>query len=307
VLLVLDPDLVLPALVRRWLAGRRGGAGAGSVLVADVHEDYAKALLDRSWARGPRMVAGRFLVASAVRATARADVTLVADEHLPPRRPRSRLVVRNVPLLDMLPVPEAPDPVPRALYVGDVRRSRGLQMMLAVLEACPDWSLDVVGPVAAADQEWLARWRATSPARDRVTFHGRRPPREAWQLARGAWAGLCLLEPTPAFVGALPSKILEYLACGLPVVTTPLPRAAALVADTGAGAVAADVEAAAAALQGWSQRPAELLAQQAAARHWAGENLAPSGAYGEFSETMVRLARHGHRATGRVAGVEVAG
>ena len=287
IVVVLDPELVLPALLRRSVA-RRGGS-AGAVVVADVHEDYRTTLFDRSWARGLRMVLARLVVAGATRASTRADVTLVADDYLPPRQLRSRLVVRNVPLLEMLPPPATPEPQPRALYVGDVRRSRGLHTMLAVIEACPEWSLDVVGPVASADRHWLTQWRSTSSARDRVTFHGRHPPREAWRLASGAWVGLSLLEPTPAFVAALPSKVLEYLACGLGVVTTPLPRSAALVQESGAGVVAADVEAAAAILRRWASAPGDLRAHQAAARSWAAANLSRSDHYGEFGELMTRL------------------
>jgi len=33
-----------------------------------------------------------------------------------------------------------------------------------------------------------------------------------------------MLQPTPAFVEAMPSKIYEYLASGLPVLSTRLPR-----------------------------------------------------------------------------------
>ena len=288
VLVVLDPDLVLPALLRRWASP---WSSAGRRVVADVHEDYATTLLDRSWARGLRMVVARLVVAGALRAAAWTDVTVVADDHLPPHRPRSRLVVRNVPMRAMLPPPAPRDPAPRALYIGDVRRSRGLQTMLAVLEACPGWSLDVVGPVAAADRRWLKQWRAVSPARDRVTFHGRRPPRDAWRLASGAWVGLCLLEPTPAFVAALPSKILEYLACGLCVVATPLPRAAALITEAGAGAIVADAAAAAATLRSWSERPADVTAHQASARAWAAANLSESTDYSDFGRLIAELAR----------------
>jgi glycosyltransferase involved in cell wall biosynthesis len=291
VLIVLDPDLIPPALVRRWTARRLGHRAAGQRVVADVHEDYASALLDRAWARGARLVGARLVVAGAVRAASQADVTLVADDHLPPHRPRVRLVLRNLPLLDMLPEPTPFEPAPRAIYIGDVRRSRGLQMMLAVLEACPEWSLDVVGPVAAADRCWLDHWRATSAASHRVAFHDRHPPREAWRVAGGAWAGVCLLEPTPAFVAALPSKVLEYLGCGLAVLTTPLPRAAALVVEAGAGAIVGDVEAAVAILRGWSREPDAVHKYQAAARAWAVENLSRPDQYREFGRLMARLAR----------------
>lgn len=296
VLIILDPDLALPALVRSRVARRdRPCSVPASRLVVDVHEDYAKLLLDRTWAKGLRMAVARLVVVSASWAAARADLTLVADDHLPPLRARCRAVVPNLPDLDMLPTRTAPDSAPRAVYVGDVRRSRGLQSMLAVLEASPDWSLDVVGPVATADQSWLDRWRATSPARHRVTFHGRRPPRDALQLASRAWVGLCLLEPTPAFVAALPSKIHEYLACGLAVLTTPLARASELVTKAGAGAVVEDADAAAAVLRSWSANPTTVRTHQAAARVWAEANLPGTGMGPDVGAMVARLARTAHR------------
>ena len=44
----------------------------------------------------------------------------------------------------------------------------------------------------------------------------------------GALAGLSLLDDEPNFRHSLPTKVVEYMARGVPVVTTPLPAAAAL-------------------------------------------------------------------------------
>jgi glycosyltransferase involved in cell wall biosynthesis len=81
-----------------------------------------------------------------------------------------------------------------------------------------------------------------------------------------------LLADTPAFQRAVPSKLVEYLACGLPVVTTDLPRQGGVVRDSGAGVVVptgddASVGAAVAtALNRWVEHPEELRAARAAAR-----------------------------------------
>lgn len=292
VLLVLDPDLAISALLQRCTGRRfRSLGAAGRKVVIDVHEDYAKLLLDRGWARGLRLVVGRLVASVSVRLAKYADLVVVADDHLPPVRSPRRLVLRNLPLPMMLPEEGPLDPSPRALYVGDVRRSRGLREMLALLEGCPSWTLDVVGPVATSDQAWLARWRATSSASDRVTFHGRRPPRQAWRLARGAWAGICLLEPTPAFVAALPSKIYEYVSCGLAVVTSPLPRASALVEDSGAGFVVDRLEAAVAVLSHWAEDPEVVRAHQRAGRSWARMNISATPQYEAFGQAMTDLVR----------------
>jgi glycosyltransferase involved in cell wall biosynthesis len=241
--------------------------------VADVHEDYLALLADRSWARGPRGVIGRVVARVATLLVARADLTLVADEHVPPPDARQRLVVRNLPRLEELPHPTPRAATPRALYVGDARISRGLALMLDAVEAAPGWRLDVVGPVPPAEQEWLERRRAAWAGLERPVFHGRLPMHEAWAVAQGAWCGFAVLDDTPAFRAAMPTKLYEYLAAGLAVLVTPLPRMAALVEEAGAGAVVADAEQASATLRRWQVEPEAADAHRAAARRWAEQQL----------------------------------
>ena len=170
-----------------------------------------------------------------------ADLTVVADDQVPPSRARDRLVVRNLPDLDLLPTPGLRDGL-RALYVGDLRASRDLFTMVDAVAAAPSWRLDLVGPVAATDVRRPSRagWRPTPrwPSGSTCTdvCHRCRPG----QVAVGAAVAMVLLEPTPAFMAGLPSKLYEYLACGLAVLVTPLPRQAQLVRTTGAGRVVAD-------------------------------------------------------------------
>ncbi len=285
VLLTLTPDPLPAAAVRRLL-------GRGPY-VADCQEDYQALLSDRSWATGATGVVARGVARAAVALAGRADLTLVADDHVPPLRARHRMVVINLPSGGYLPPPSDPEPTPRALYVGDVRRSRGLRTMLAAIEAAPRWRLDVVGSVSAEDQPWLEEWRRSSAAADRVRIHGRRPAKEAWALATGAWVGLALLDSTPAFVAAIPSKVYEYFECGLPALVTPLPRAAALVEQAGAGRVVADAAAAAQALEEYAERPDTLAAHRRAAVEWVRRRAAEPSAYDELARLVAALATGG--------------
>lgn len=276
VLVALDPDSLLACLAVGRVRGRK--------VVADVHEDYEALLSDRSWARGVRGAVAARLARTATVAARRADLVIVADEHIPPRdvAGRRRLVVRNVPDLTMMPDPSALDEVPRALYIGDVRGSRGLPAMLDAVESAPGWRLDVVGPVAAADADRVgeAELRRRGLA-DRVTFHGRQPPERAWRLAAGAWCGLALLEDTPAFRDAVPSKLYEYLGSGLAVVVTDLPRQRQLVEHIGAGAVVTPGADAGAqcgqVLRGWSADVSSIEAPRARARQWRDVALETGG------------------------------
>jgi glycosyltransferase involved in cell wall biosynthesis len=281
VVLTLDPDLVPAAVARRLL--RRGAT------VVDVHEDYSALLRDRAWAHGLVGAGARMVAAGGSTLARHADVTVVADEHLPPQQARHRVVVRNLPDRRLLPAPGPRAAQPRALYVGDVRRSRGLQTMLAAVEAAPAWTLDVVGPVAAADERWLQEWVRVSPGAGRVRLHGRLEPERAWALADGAWAGLVLLADTPAFADALPTKVYEYLACGLAVLATPLPRTAELIAASGAGAVVTGSVQAAAVLNRWSAEPEVVERCRGAARAWAADNLGGPSPYDELADVVFGL------------------
>ena len=270
VVVALDPDALIAVTATARLRRR--------AVVADVHEDYAALLRDREWARGAAGHVARMLVRVATRAAAASDLVLVADEHVPPHAARRR-VVRNLPDHRMLPQPTAADPGPRALYVGDVRASRGLGTMLDALAAAPEWVLDVVGPVAPADRAGLEARLDRDGLRARVRLHGRRPPTDAWRLARGAWCGFGLLDDTPAFRDAVPSKLYEYLTCGLPVVVTDLPRQAAIVREAEVGVVVPAGPAAGAAtakvLARWARDPAEYAKVRAAAGRWRTEHLDP--------------------------------
>lgn len=239
-IIVIDPDAVPSAWVRR----RRG-----KIVVADVHEDYVQLLRDRAWASGVVGVLARLLMRLITRMTATVDMTLVADEHVPPTQAKNRFVLRNTPYARHLPGPSQPDDVPRALHVGDLRRSRGLFEMLDVIEALPKWRLDLVGPVAAADEAEFQRRIQQPSLQGRVRWYGRRPPQQAWAFATGAWVGLSLLTDTPAFREAIPSKLYEFISCGLPVVGSALPRQAELIERTGAGVVVASTSEAVGALQ----------------------------------------------------------
>jgi len=295
VLVTLDPDLIPAARLRRGLShGRR--------LAVDMHEDYVALLADRAWAHGAAGAVAKTWARTAIALSRRADLTVVADQHVPPIEAAHRLVVRNLPDLTLLPPPAEPDERPRALYIGDVRESRGLFTMLRTIELAPDWELDIVGPVAARDRERLAEWRSTSSAAARVRMHGRMPPLTAWRLAAGAWAGLSLLHSTPAFESAIPSKIYEYLACGLPVLSTPIRRAAELVEQAGAGAVVADPEAAAATLNTWSaNRDGVFELCRKSAREWSQRDLTATNPHDSFAAAIADLVAQTRRGRTRLA------
>lgn len=246
VLLTIDPDTALSARLATRFRGRRW--------VADVHEDYRELLRDRAWVPRPLLGLLRGGVSVLNSVISRADLVLAADVHLPPRA-RNRYVMRNEPdvtVLPAMPAEEVEMEHPRALYIGDNRTSRGLRVMVEAVAATAGdetpWALDLVGPIASRDKDWFTI-RMRRPDARHIRFHDRQPPREAWRLADGASVGLCLLEDTPAFRDAMPSKVYEYLAMGLPTIATPLPRVVQLLEGEEAGVIVRDAAETTAALR----------------------------------------------------------
>ena len=262
----------------------------GRIYAADVYEDYLSLLRDRSWAKkffGLPGALGSLIAKSGTYFTSRASLTTVADVQVPPFNARHRLVLRNLPDSTHLTQSGALAAKPRAIYIGDVRESRGLHIMLQAAELATEWEFDIVGPLSDHDAAWVHLWSIShEDASSRVTFHGRLSPEKSWALVRGAWVGLSLLQPTPAFVAAIPSKLYEYMSVGLATISTSLPRSAELIEKSGSGKLADTPSEVAALLQCWEKNPAEIEVIRKQALTWANENLDAGAEYGAMVEAV---------------------
>jgi len=284
VVLVVAPDLLPITYVVSKLRHQK--------MIADVHEDYVQLLKDRSWATGLVGILAKLVAKSASRAAARADLTTVADSQVPPFKARNRFELKNLPDYSLLTNSGELGPKPRAIYIGDVRKSRGLHMMLESAELAPLWNFDIIGNISDSDSEFVKGWLATSPAKDRVVFHGRLSPQESWKFAQGAWVGLTLLESTPAFVEAVPSKLYEYAATGLATISTSLPRCVELLKQSGGGVTADSAIDVANILNGWAEdaeNNAQLLKIRERALTWAKSALNSDEQYAAFAREVGKL------------------
>lgn len=107
------------------------------------------------------------------------------------------------------------------VYVGGISTSRGIREMLSALEFLPEpWHLTLAGPV---NPPTLLDELQEFPGWTRVDFHGRVTPDEARKLVAQARIGFVTLHPTPAYVDALPTKLFEYMAAGIPAVVSDFP------------------------------------------------------------------------------------
>ena len=221
-----DPELhlFLSPLIKRKL-----------IVISDVHEDYVSVMVDREWVRGPLKSLVRFSLLALPRIRDRfSNAVVAADQSL--CRPKD-ILIENIPHSDDLPEHGVKAPS-KAVYVGDIRPSRGMERMIDLVDAIPELTLDLVGPCVVGDE--MTALIARKGLSDRITWHGRQSYMRSWEIASTCSVGLCLLDRTPAFDKAIPSKIWEYWALGIPVIASELDRLTQLINEVGGGIVLHD-------------------------------------------------------------------
>ena len=220
-LLVHDPELllVLPPKRKR------------PPTVWDVHEDTAAALTTKAW------------LPTWLRPVAAGGV--ISAEHLAERRLHLILAEHGyndrfkgthpvVPNTTYVPAEAAPPSGPkRVVYVGHISPDRGSTEMteLGRLLAPRGIAVELVGPADAAARAHI------EAAGDAVNWHGFVPNADAMRLVDGALAGLSLLQDEANFRHSMPTKVAEYMARGVPVISTPLPLAVKMVEAAESGFV----------------------------------------------------------------------
>ncbi|GGI05991.1 glycosyltransferase [Egicoccus halophilus] len=231
-----DPELAAAVV------GRLGGLPP---VVLDVHEDLVGSLPDRPWVPAALRPPATVLARALERWAEGALHLLLAEDAYQRRFLRPHPVVPNLPWAPSGALPAAGS-AERVVYVGRVSRFRGAFELVGLgerLHAADGPHLEVVGPADAEVRPVLVE----AEARGVLTWRGYLPNDRALARVHGAVAGLSLLHDVPNYRVSMPTKVVEYLSLGVPVVTTPLPAATALVEAAGGGVVVpfADADAAA--------------------------------------------------------------
>lgn len=277
----------LPALAG---AAKRHGAA----LLYDSRElfPHVDATVRRPWARLGWDLVERWHIH-------RCDAVITVNDSLADRLSRTYgiarpAVVRNVPP----PAPRAPRGALRerlgsigsrtvVLYQGLFREGRGLRQLIRSIACVPDAHLVLIGDGPLRGE---LEGMTSDLLRERATLLPFTPPDELRALTAAADLGICFLEPiTESLRWALPNKLFEYLAAGVPVIVSDLPELASVVRRFEVGMVVphGDPDALTAALR-------RAVADAALLAHWRANTAGVFEAFDPEDDRrrLVALCRH---------------
>ncbi|TQN30390.1 glycosyltransferase involved in cell wall biosynthesis [Haloactinospora alba] len=213
ILLFHDPELLL-ALPRNR-----------PTTVWDVHEDAAASLLSKPWLPKPLRRPLRPIVRGFEGHAERRMHLLLAEEGYRQRFRHTHPVVPNTTYVP--PEPERAPGTGRVAYLGHVSEARGAAELVELGRRLRPHGIRVE-VIGSSDTETRPMLRAAQQE-EAIHWYGFVPNDQALRMINGATAGICLLHDQPNYRHSLPTKVVEYMARGLPVVTSPNPAASALV------------------------------------------------------------------------------
>ena len=188
----------------------------------------------------------------------------------------------NVATCNPEAIPPVDDPRLRdrrvLVYVGSLEAQRQPVLLIEALAAVareePSVTLVFVGDSDPETAAPMAERAKVLGVGDRILHTGRLPLREALAYVARADVCLALYPVTDLLVSGTPTKLVEYLAMGRPVVGNPHPYQSRLLEATGAGTIAEmNPEAFAAAIVSLLRDDAGTRARASAAPAWIRDNL----------------------------------
>lgn len=211
-----DPEL-LPIGILWRLSGRK--------VVYDVHEDLPRDILTKAWipAALRPAVAAIAAVCEAI-ASRMVSAVIAATPVIGSRFPAKKtVVIRNYPE-DLPRFAEGGRPWKErraeVIYVGGLTVERGLLTMLQAIELVEPAlgaRLVLAGPIIGPESE---RLRSLVSQHPKVEYLGQITRTEVIRRYGESRVGLVCLHPLPQFMDALPIKMFEYMASGLPVIAS---------------------------------------------------------------------------------------
>jgi len=210
--------------------------------VLDIHENVAEDIFDKPWIPAKKVLYACFHFFEK-RAVKRMPVIL-AERSYEARYQKMganfTTVLNYVDLPFFKPFSENVNRTSnRIFYMGILLESRGLQQIAEALFILKKQGhvieFDVVGELYSSLEKQLHALPFWNDVSAHIHFHGRLTLEKGYEISHGAAVGMCIIQPMKNSVESYPTKMFEYMAIGLPQVTSHFPLYRAVVEENNVG------------------------------------------------------------------------
>ncbi|MDH4220806.1 MAG: glycosyltransferase, partial [Candidatus Aminicenantes bacterium] len=229
-----DPELLPLGMLLKLIKGKK--------VIYDVHEDYSKQMLSKLYLRrsigkgiGLLVKIIEYFSSKSFDAivTATADILKNFSHH------KRALCVKNFPIVSNFSIEGESENNEKELfsliYIGGLERIRGLTQMVKALEqfdSDAQLKLTLCGDFYPSDYEHKLR---SLKGFKKVEYLGWVKADKIPNLLKKHDAGIVCFLPEPNHIYAMPNKIFEYMAAGLPVIASSFPLWQEIVEGHGCG------------------------------------------------------------------------
>jgi glycosyltransferase involved in cell wall biosynthesis len=216
-----DPELIPAALALRL---------SGKQVVYDIHENVPEDILLKQylplWSRRAiSWLIGTVETSASRQFSALVTVSPVIAERFVKANPRT-ILVHNFPDPNELTA-SAEHPwekrEPMVAFPGGILPERGIRQMVHAMACFPESANATLEIASTEFPPDLWEELTKHPGWSRVRYHGALTRQQVMQMLGRASAGLVLYLPEGQNHGAMPHKLFEYMAAGIPVIASDLP------------------------------------------------------------------------------------
>lgn len=212
----------------------------GKIVVYDVHEDLPRQIIAKPWIPKPirkfiAVIVERYENKKAKKCDAIITATpFIRDRFL--KVNDTTIDVNNFPILEelVLQTNYKDKKGQCACYVGGISKTRGALELIEALQYA-DYSLLLAGNFLEQGLYEKAMQSEGWKKVEALGFLDRAGVKEVYQRAK---VGLVTLHPIPNYLDALPVKMFEYMAAGLPIVASDFPFWRSIVTENKCGLLA---------------------------------------------------------------------
>jgi Glycosyltransferase len=207
-------------------------------LIYDAHEYYPSLIAENSLFPDFIRPLVRLLASVEERVLIRfADVIVTVDQILCEKYKRyynNVNIISNYPKLDLFEPTDLNIENKAIIYVGGISRDRGIYQMINAANKV-NIKLVCVGNFTDELNKNEINKFLEEPTSKNAVFTGNVSHSKVMEYITMSKLGLSLLQPIPRYKKAVPIKLFEYMACGLPVVASNFPEISKVVEEADCG------------------------------------------------------------------------